>query len=217
MLFFSFNRLNEIVNDNSEFDKTIIFEQRKTFYSLFINLVKILDLEEPHLQKINNELIDKIYQLPDENFVAFLQRLSMNELVDEADNPLLQFNQDGFRSVFFKLLLEITESLPILEEGSVKYSLTGHKEKFVLTTINEDEINAVNVVHNILQNMKSQNLLWDNHELINREINKKLIDIIPNIKNVPTGIVDEGNKFMSFAKENGLIDRETAKTILNHE
>ena len=214
---FSFSRLNEMVNDNSDFDKTIIYDQRKTFYSLFINLVKNLDSEESHLQKINDEIIDKIYRLPDERFVAFLQRLSMNESVDEADNALLQFNQDGFRAVFFKLLIEITESLPILEEGSVKYSLTEHKEKFVLTTINEDEINAANVVRNILQNMKSQNLLWDNHELINREINKKLIDLIPNIKNVPTGIADEGNKFMSFAKGNGLIDRETAKTILNHE
>ncbi len=216
-VFFSMSRLNEVIKDNSDFDNSNIYNQRKTFYSLFINLVKIHDTEESHLQIINVDIIDVIYQLPDNDFVLFLQRLSLNESVDESGNHLLQFSQDGFRSVFFKLLLEITESLPILEEGSVKYSLTGRKEKFVLTTINEDEINAANVVRNILQNMKSQNLLWDNHELINREINKKLIDLIPNIKNVPTGIVDDGNKFMSFAKGNGLIDRETAKTILNHE
>ena len=82
----------------------------------------------------------------------------------------------------------------------------------------EEDRNKHTVVENIINNLKSQNLLWENHALVNRHINGKLIDLNPKINEILEGEEKnkEHQKFMSFTQQTKLIDRDQAKQNIDN-
>lgn len=124
------------------------------------------------------------------------------------------------------MILKIINVSPKLEENAVKYQIKHEPSRFTLTSIIDEEDDQLTVVKNILTNLNSQNLLWENHSLINRDIEIDLVERNPSINNIPDleRQMDEKKKFMSFTnsklinKENALKDwmmEELIKNILN--
>ena len=212
---FSFKQINEIIQDNTAFETSSIFKIRKNYYDEFINKIKEQNFNEDHINLITKSIIDPIYHLSNEHFLFFLQSSSLDVRPEKIKDFYYIFNLHGVRLVFFKSLLEIIVELPIIEEFVVKYQIAGQGEKFVLTTITQDQDQARNVVENILKNCISQNIFWDNHALINQSIEGNLSTLNPSIMNIEAK--GEENKFMSYSFHNRLIKMETAKSMLNHE
>lgn len=213
---FSLQEVKDQVWDTSDFQATNIYKVRKDFYELYCEEVKNSDYEDEHLKRINETIIDPIYSLSDEDFLTFLQRLNFDEKPERLKSTHYIFNQHGLRYVFFKSLMEILLVLPKEEEKFVKYQKIGKPEKYIVTTITRRQQNSSSVVENIIKNTDSQNILWDNHSLINDAISGTITELNPNIMNVPSG--DRGeNKFMSYTSSNRLVTVEEAKKILNND
>jgi hypothetical protein len=213
---FSLRQIDEIVRDTSAFEASNICLARKGFYELYFETVKNGDYDNEHFKRISDTIIEPLYLLSDQDFMSFLQRLSFDETPKRMNEYLFIFKPDGFRNVFFKSLMEILLVLPKIEDTSVKYQKGGNPEKFLVTTIMQKQKNARFVVENIIRNSESQNILWDNHSLINDDISGTLTELNPNIMNVTSGEQQE-NKFMSYSSRNRLVTVEEAKIFLNND
>lgn len=212
---FSLKEIDEFIRDTSAFQATEIYNARKDFYELYCDAVKHENCDDNLLEKINDTIIDPIYSLSDDKFRRFLQRLSFTEKPEKLDEINYIFDKTGFRSVFFKSLLGII-ILPEIEDDSVKYKEPGKSDKYLITTIMREQNEASIAVENIIKNCYSQNILWDNHLIINKNISGKLIDLNPSIMNIP-GDGSEEHKFMFYSSSNKLITVEETKNILNNE
>jgi len=214
---FSFSQLEEIIKDTVDFSEKFIYDSRRAFYELFIEIVQNQNIEEEHLKNISKNIIEEIYNLNDEEFLLFLKRLNLNEKPERLSMPQFNFNATGLKQVFFKVLVEVLDTTPKIEEESVKYLKEGKSEHFVLTSINEEENDKKIVIENIIRNMESQDILWDNHALVNKEINGIFSELNPDIKNIAFKGDNNKNKFMGFSSRSRLVDRDITKDILNDE
>jgi hypothetical protein len=143
--------------------------------------------------------------------------MNLNETYERLKRPSIYYNSAGLKQVFFRMLIEIIDTDPVLFEQVVKYSKPGHTGNFALTAIVDEERDKLTVIENILTNLKSQNLLWENHFLVNRNIEAEFITKNPSINSIGTDAEkeDDKNKFMSFSSS-ALITRESAKQKLNN-
>jgi hypothetical protein len=171
---FPLQQIDSIVRDTSAFQASNICSARKDFYELYCEKVKNEDCNDEHLKRISDTIIDPIYRLPDKDFMLFLQRLNFAERPERLNAMHYIFNPNGFRYVFFKSLMDILSVLPTIEDNFVKYQKGGNPEKFLITTITREQQDAPSVIENILKNCDSQNILWDNHSLINKYITGSL-------------------------------------------
>ncbi len=155
--------------------------------------------------------------MDDADFFNFLINLNLDEKIDRLNLPHYNYNSTGFRYLFFNILLDNLLKKPALDANiSVLYKVEGVPINYILTTIIGEEEDSSTIVENLMKNIDSQNLLWDNHKLINRYITKKFHDANPNIMNFDSD-VSQFDKFMNFSKNNGLISRDDAKIILRNE
>lgn len=213
---FSLKEIYDCIISTLEFDKQNIFNSRKGFYKLYAEYIKIHEISEDKIRCITNTILDPIYRMNDEDFQTFLIQLNLHEDPKEVKLPHYSFKPQGFKQVFFKVLFEVYIS-PELKEQAVKYHKAGSSEDFVLTTITDEEDYKEVVVVNILKNLDSLDILWDNHALINKEIDGKLCDLNPNINNIPTRDIRDKKKFMSYSEKTRLIPRNDATKKLNDE
>ena len=217
---FSFQELLSIIYETNDVSLNNIFISRNLFYNEFINKVKTHanDEDNDHIELLKSSIIQKLYELNDSDFLSFLKNLNLNENSQSLDNPHYNFNPNGLRQVFMKILLEVKNLLPKVIENSVQYINTEDKLKYVLTAIISDEDEVKTVISVILENLKSQNILWEEHALINRNITANFSENIPKINNIimenEDGIEEE--KFMSFTSKSKLINRDEAKNILTN-
>ncbi|MGL2995170.1 ABC-three component system protein [Flavobacterium sp. TSSA_36] len=218
---FSFQELLLIINETNDVSSNNIFISRNLFYNEFINKVKTHTVEEDndHIELLKSSIIQQLYELEDLDFLNFLKKLNLNENLESLNTPHYNFNPNGLRQVFMKILLEVKNILPEIIENSVQYINTGDKLKYVLTAIISDEEEVKTVISVILDNLNSQNMLWENHALINRNISANFLDNIPKINNIIINNEDgkEEEKFMSFSSKSKLINRDEAKNILANE
>lgn len=218
---FSFQELLSIINETNDVSSNNIFISRKLFYNEFINKVEThtVDEDNDHIEFLKSSIIQELYVLDGLDFLNFLKKLNLNVDSKLLDTPHYNFNPDGLKQVFIKLLLEVKNIVPEIVENSVQYINNEDKLKYILTSIIEDEDDVKSVISNILDNLKSQNILWENHALINRNISADFSDNIPKINNIIMNDEDakEEEKFMSFSSKSKLINRDDAKNILTNE
>lgn len=211
---FPLEELNGIINDASEFQSEAIHNIRHAFYNEFFERLKNEDHDEEHIKDVEREIIDRIYQLDDNEFLLFLKRLHFDENPENLENTAFLFNQHGVRYVFFKALLEILMTFPIYENNYVQYFKEGVSDRFLLTAISRMPGEEKAVVENILRNTELQNILWDRHALINQNLEGGLTVLNPNIMNAGTN-GEQSGKFMSFTENTRLIKIDDAKQKLN--
>lgn len=213
-ILFPLEELNGIINDASEFQSEAIHNIRQAFYNEFFERLKNEDHDEDHINELEKQIIDKIYQLNDNEFLSFLKRLHFDENPNNLENPAYLFNQSGIRYVFFKALLEILLTFPTYVDNYVQYVKDGVSEKFLLTAISRMPGEERKVIENILRNTELQNILWDRHTLINQNLEGRLTELNPNIMNAGTN-GEQAGKFMSFTENTQLIKVDDAKQKLN--
>ena len=214
---FSLNEINEIIRSNEEFISKEIYECRKLFYDTYIEIVTTDNIDQLRVNSIENNIIKNINDLDDKNFQLLLQRMNLNCSAKQLQCAPTYYNRDGLRQVFFRMIIEIIDTDPFLLENVVKYCKKDQQSTFVLTAIIDEEQDQLSVIENILSNLKSQNLLWESHSLINKEIQIDLMDRNPNINVITTTEEKENdrNKFMFFS-DSKLVKREEAKAKLNN-
>jgi hypothetical protein len=214
---FSFTEIIEILNKgNLVGDENDIYRCRKHFYQVFKNYVEKNTITQEHLDLISENIIDVIYRLPDTEFDRFVKQLNL------ALHPsslkvgcAISFNEDGFLDVFYHVLFNVTHSAALLRNESIQYNLPNSSEIHVLTTVTRSN-NLNDIVRNIIQNANELNLLWEGHQLINMHHDVKFINHFGNLK--INAIRDEIESPINFfSKRGGLISRDKAKAILNHE
>jgi hypothetical protein len=214
---FNLLELFKTLNNNQPIFKDSIYNSRKEFYSLFVERFENTDIDDEYLDYLTKSIIDPLYSLDDADFFNFLINLNLDEKIDRLNLPHYNYNSTGFRYVFFNILLDNLLKKPALDaNNSVLYKVEGVPINYILTTIIGEEEDSSTIVENLMKNIDSQNLLWDNHKLINRYITKKFHDANPNIMNFDSD-VSQFDKFMNFSKNNGLISRDDAKIILRNE
>lgn len=216
---FSLEEINELIRDEETFTGKEIYDCRKLFYETYMEVVKrVENIEQNRIDFIEEHLIKKINGLNDKDFRLLLQRMNLHRKPEDLRLPQVYYNQDGLKQVFFKLIFNVINCDPEIIESVVKYSKVDEASQFVLTTIIDEEDDKLEVVENILTNLDSQNLLWENHSLINRFIDIDLIDRNPSIKSIVDvdEQEDDKDKFMFYANSK-LITREMALRILNDE
>jgi hypothetical protein len=211
---FSFNELMAIINSNQDISANDVYLCRKLFYDLYINAKLSSSILETSLEDVDN-LVREIYQsLTDEEFLDFLRRLSLNISPDHQSLTQATFSRDGLKQVFFKILLNTSNNPPKFKKDEliVLYS----SFRYVLTTIIEEQNDAEEVVKNVLQNLKSQNLLWEKTSLINKEINGSFQELNPDFFDIREKDEKEEdyNKFMLYNGSSKFICRETVKINL---
>lgn len=214
---FSLQEINQLVQSVETFAKKEIYDCRKLFYDTYIDIVKNENLTQNRIDSIQENIIKQINALDDSNFLLFLQRLNLNETPDRLKQSQIYYNSPGLKQVFFRMIIDIIHTDPALTENVVKYNKDAEPSKFVLTAIIEEERDQLTVVENILTNLKSQNILWENHSLINRNIEIELVNRNPAINMVATieQKADDKDKFMSFTNSK-LVKREVATQKLNN-
>lgn len=213
---FSLEEILQIIQNEEDFNKKEILDCRRLFYNSFIEVALEENLTEDHIDSLEANIIREINNLDDNHFMQFLQLLNLNVTPNKLKNSQVFYNEDGLRQVFFKMLFGVTNCNAMLEENSINYSRNTFPNKFVLTAIISDESEAVKVVNNIIENLKQQNLLWENHELVNRNIEIDIVRNNPSIGMIATVLNDaDSNKFMSFSKSK-LIKRDGALDKLNN-
>lgn len=118
-------------------------------------------------EELLDRFIEEAYQ-SDEVFNNFLR-------VIQPQNIKLSINDDGMRDVFFESFLKINEDFSIQDIG---YSKDG--EKYTLTAINSGSRNAPNLAKDIIENdsIDRSKMFFEDHYLINREIDAKFPDVI---------------------------------------
>src|SRR5690606_22007349 len=85
---------------------------------------------------------------------------------------------------------------------------------FVLTAIIEEPRRTATVIKNIIENLTSMNLLWENHHLINKDINADLIIDNPSFNSIPEDNEHVRNNFMQYSRSK-LISKQDAINLLN--
>ncbi|WP_348799158.1 ABC-three component system protein [Flavobacterium adhaerens] len=218
---FSFQELHSIINDDFDVLTNNIFQSRKLFYEEFVkNVIAHQDDDDnEQIEILRQTIIKKLYELSDSNFLNFLRKLNLNVNLKYSHLPQYNFNPEGIKNVFMKILLEIKNTSPEVIENSVQYTKGDEKLKYVLTTITSEEDDVKLVISEILENLQSQNILWENHALINRYITSNFSDNIPKITNINIKSKDgnEEDKFMSFTSKSKLIKRDEALIILKDD
>lgn len=212
---FSLDEIRAIITNQDLFSDKEIYECRKLFYDTFIEFIKYDEtLTDDRRAFIEGSIINDINALSDKDFTKFLQLLNLNETPERLQQSQIFYNQEGLKQVFFHLIIGIVNCAPVLiKRNSVHYK--NANGNFVATAIISEEMEAPRVVKNILTNLTAQNLLWENHQLINRNIEKDLGYENPSINLISTVIDDsDRQKFMSFSKSK-LIKRDEAKQLLN--
>ncbi len=214
---FCLSEVNDLIRSRETFVKKEIFECRKLFYDTYAQILKSEDLEQTRIEFLEENIFKQINALNDTNYLSFLQRLNLHETPERLKHSQIYYNRDGLKQVFFKMIIKIIHSAPSLVENAVKYHIENEPSRYILTAIIEEEENQLEVIENILTNMESQNLLWENHSLINRNIEIDLVSRNPNINNIPNAEqqLDDKKKFMSFTNSK-LINRENALKKLNN-
>lgn len=214
---FSLNEINELIRSNDAFTNKDIYDCRKLFYDTYIDIIKNDDVPKARIDAIENNIIKEINALDDVNFLSFLQRMNLNEPPGNLKYAPIFYNSPGLKQVFFRMLIEIIGIDPSLSENVVSYHKKTEPSQFVLTAIIDEERDKFTVVQNILTNLNSQDLLWENHSLVNKHIEVELIKSNPSINEVTTSEEreDDSNKFMSFTNSK-LVLRETAIEKLNN-
>lgn len=215
---FSFHELNEYINDDQIIKKNNLFISRKFFYQMYVQAIKNDALDENRLDYIEKNIIIPIYEhLSDEKFLSFLKHLNLNSSKMAIDYPHGNYNEMGFKDVFYPALIEIIGVDPQLFDNSVKY--IKNTESFVLTTINQGG-SIKDVVKNIIENLEDMDILWDNHSLINEHHNGSLTPNNPSIKR-NIGQIDDNiheDKYkINHPKENRLITKTNTINLLNDE
>jgi hypothetical protein len=167
---FSLHEINELIRSAETFTKKDIYDCRKLFYDTYIEVIAAEDLTQDRIDSIQDNIIKQINSLDDSNFLLFLQRLNLNETPERLKQTQIYYNGPGLKQIFFRMIIDIVHTEPSLIENVVKYNKDAEPSKFVLTAIIEEEREQLTVVENILTNLKSQNFLWENHSLINRNI-----------------------------------------------
>jgi hypothetical protein len=213
---FCLSEVDDLIRSKETFLKKEIFDCRKLFYSTYAEILKNEDLEQGRIEFLEENIIKHINALNDDDYLMFLQRLNLHETPERLKQTQVYYNVPGLEQVFFQMIVKIISINPVLIENVVKYQLQHEPSRYVLTAIIDEEEKQLRVVENILSNLDSQNLLWENHSLINRNIEIDLVERNPNINNIsnPEYQNDDKKKFMSFTKSK-LIKRENALQILN--
>jgi hypothetical protein len=213
---FCLSEVDDLIRSKETFLKKEIFDCRKLFYSTYAEILKNEDLEQARIEFLEENIIKHINALNDDDYLMFLQRLNLHETPERLKQTQVYYNVPGLEQVFFQMIVKIISINPVLIENVVKYQLQHEPSRYVLTAIIDEEEKQLRVVENILSNLDSQNLLWENHSLINRNIEIDLVERNPNINNIsnPEYQNDDKKKFMSFTKSK-LIKRENALQILN--
>jgi hypothetical protein len=213
---FSLHEIDQLIRSTETFLKKDIYDCRKLFYDTYIEIVKSENLTEDRINSIEI-IITQINCLDDSNFLLFLQRLNLNETPERLKQTQISYNSPGMKQVFFRMLIDIMHTNPTLIENVVKYNKDAEPSKFMLTAIIEEEREKLTVVENILTNLKSQNLLWENHSLVNKDIDIELMNRSPAINLIATieQQADDKDKFMLFANSK-LVKREEATQKLNN-
>lgn len=214
---FSLQEINQLIRSEETFTKKEVYDCRKLFYDTYIEIIKNGDIQQERIDFIQENIIKQINALDDINFQLFLQRMNLNRSPDQLKQTQIYYNHDGLKQVFFKLIINIIHADPILIENVVKYNKNGEPSKFLLTAIIEEEEDQLTVVENILTNLESQNILWENHFLVNKHIEIELINRNPAINMVATieQKADDKDKFMFFTNSK-LVKREEAMQKLNN-
>lgn len=213
---FSLHEINQLIRSEETFAQKEIYDCRKLFYDTYIEIVKIENIHQERIGFIQENIIKKINALDDDNFQSFLQRMNLNRTPEQLKQTQISYNHDGLKQVFFRLIIDIINTDPVLIENVVKYNKDDEPSKFLLTAIIEEERNQLTVIENILTNLDSQNILWENHSLINRNIEIELISRSPAINMIATNDqkADDKEKFMYFTSSK-LVKREEAMLKLN--
>lgn len=209
---FSLQEINDCARSLNLFNANELFTSRKLFYESFKDIIATETIPQARIDDLTNNVIKQIYGLNDVNFLLFLQRLNLNEKPQSLNLSQVYYNHAGMKQVFFRMLIDVVDTTAIINDNSVKYKVINDPDNYVLTAIIDEDRDKLTVVENIINNLKSQNLLWENHALINRNISGKLIDLNPKINEVLEGEAkaDEHNKFMSFTQATKLVNREDA-------
>jgi hypothetical protein len=196
---FSLHEINELIRSEETFIKKDIYNCRKLFYDTYINIIRTEDLTQERIEAIQI-VIEEINRLSDKDFLTFLQHLNLNETPERLKQTQIYYNSDGLEQVFFRMIIDIIHIVPFFIENVVKYKADIDPNTFVLTAIIKEERNQLTVVENILNNLKSQNILWENHSLVNRHIEIDLVSRNPAIDNIstPEQKEDDKDKFMSY-------------------
>ena len=213
---FSFKELMEIISSNEDFKNENIYHSRKYFYEEYRNKIKKYEgkIGEKHINYIDVEIIKKIYELDNCDFLEFLKLLNMGKSNDYLETPHYNFNVEGLKQVFFKLLVEVEKLTPKYNEKIkiVEYEKFGAAEKYILTSILDDEDDKDEVVVNIINNLNLNSLLWEGQNIINKNLDGLFSDLNPSF----FGTKLKDKSFMYFA-DNRLISVKNGKKELNNE
>ena len=183
---------------------------------MYIDALKKSSLSETELVLINNIIDDIYHEFSDDEFFRFIQRLSLNRKPDHQNTSQSIFNEDGFKQVFFKILLNVSNVLP---EINKKEQIILYKSfRYILTTIIDEQDDAKEVVQNILTNLVSQKILWEKTSLINKEIDVDFQSLNPDFFDIRKK-AERDQDFKSFIQFNGstsLISKDnTIKNLKN--
>lgn len=213
---FSLAAIDAVARDITAFHISKIYEARRDFSDLYAERIKSATCDQAHIDNISATILEPIYQMPDVEFMAFLQRLNLDVKQEKGESLNHLFNMQGFRSVFFKSLMKVIAVIPAIDDNVVKYQKAGNPEKFVISTITREAEEAGVVVEHILKNCVSQNIFWDNHAIVNHAISGSLEELNPSIMHV-VNPPDQQDRFMALSSTNRLITLTDTLTILNDE
>ena len=213
---FTLDEILQIIQCEDVFQQKEILDCRKLFYDTFIEVALEENLTQDHIDLLEAGIVKDINNLDDNQFLKFLQLLNLNVTPIKLKSSQIYFNEPGLKQVFFKILFGVVNCNATLEANSINYSRNPFPNKFVLTAIISEEFEASQVVTNIIENLETQNVLWEKHLLINRHIEADLVRANPSIGMISTVLTDsDNNKFMSFSRSK-LIKRDDALHQLNH-
>ncbi len=154
----SFQELQEIIqaSDNVIHDENTYFS-RKLFFEKYIECIKQLEIEE-HIQNHANIIIQNIYNSNNLSFDNFISRLNLTKPKEYIHLPHLNYNDDGLKQVFFKILFSVKNCIPVMEDNFVKYrSKTSSVQHYVLTTIINEVEECSDILKTLIENVDNQN------------------------------------------------------------
>ena len=210
----SFAEIAELISNPSTKHQSKIFAIRKRLYTVFEDFISELDLNSlvvtPAQEVVANDVIRKIYSLPDEGLIQFLYNINPHSssgtsfhTCDLTDNFFVSAN---FYSVFLRALLQIT-ALPFsLDNRNIPSYLKN--QSFLLTCITGDDFLVRRIARQILENDLVDFSAYENDYLITEQYDGKLADHA--LKILPSN----PQKFMS-KKEMKFITIANAITELN--
>lgn len=217
---FSLQEIINIINDQSIFESQGVYECRKIFYETFIEVITEEGISDDKRQFLEEGVVKWINDLDDQSFNKFLQYLNICELPKDLKRSQVIANKDGLEQVFFRLLVDVLELDPLQEENIIKYKKDNINSDFVITSVIKEPRKTKTVVKNIIDNLESMNLLWENHQLINKYINADLVidnpifNSIPKDSEMTEDSKSDNDRFMQYSKSK-LISRENAIQLLN--